>query len=207
MTIAIIDYGMGNVRSLMNAFEYIGEDAVVTADFDELEAADRLVLPGVGAFGDAMKAIQAKDGLRPVLDRLALEVKKPVLGVCLGMQLFARVSHEHGTHQGLGWLDAEILPLQVAPPAKVPHVGWNAVEFAADEWLFKGLPSGESDYYFVHSFHMVCHQPSDRVGTTEHGGTVTAAVRRDNLVATQFHPEKSQDNGLQLLQNWLAHEF
>lgn len=122
MTIAIIDYGMGNVRSLMNAFEYIGEDAVVTADFDELEAADRLVLPGVGAFGDAMKAIEAKPGLRPVLDRLALEVKKPVLGVCLGMQLFARVSHEHGTHQGLGWLDAEILPLDVAPPAKVPHV-------------------------------------------------------------------------------------
>ena len=207
MTIAIIDYGMGNVRSLMNVFEYIGEDAVVTADFDELEAADRLVLPGVGAFGDAMKAIAAKDGLRPVLDRLALEVKKPVLGVCLGMQLFARVSHEHGTHQGLGWLDAEILPLEVAAPAKVPHVGWNAVEFAADEWLFKGLPSGESDYYFVHSFHMVCHDPSDRVGTTEHGGTVTAAVRRGNLVATQFHPEKSQDNGLQLLQNWLAHEF
>jgi glutamine amidotransferase len=207
MTIAIIDYGMGNVRSLMNAFEYIGEDAVVTADFDELEAADRLVLPGVGAFGDAMKAIEAKEGLRPVLDRLALEVKKPVLGVCLGMQLFARVSHEHGTHQGLGWLDAEILPLDVAPPAKVPHVGWNAVSFAPDEWLFKGLPSGESDYYFVHSFHMVCHDPQDLIATTDHGGTVTAAVRRGNLVATQFHPEKSQDNGLQLLQNWLAHEF
>lgn len=207
MTIAIIDYGMGNVRSLMNAFEYIGEDAVVTADFDELEAADRLVLPGVGAFGDAMKAIAAKEGLRPVLDRLALEVKKPVLGVCLGMQLFARVSHEHGTHQGLGWLDAEILPLDVAPPAKVPHVGWNAVSFAPDEWLFKGLPSGESDYYFVHSFHMVCHDRQDLIATTDHGGTVTAAVRRGNLTATQFHPEKSQDNGLQLLQNWLAHEF
>lgn len=207
MTIAIIDYGMGNVRSLMNAFEYIGENAVVTADFDELEAADRLVLPGVGAFGDAMKAIEAREGLRALLDRLAMEDKKPVLGVCLGMQLFARVSHEHGTHQGLGWLDAEILPLDVAPPAKVPHVGWNAVSFAPDEWLFRGLPSGESDYYFVHSFHMVCHDPQDLIATTDHGGTVTAAVRRENLTATQFHPEKSQDNGLQLLQNWLAHEF
>lgn len=206
MTIAIIDYGMGNVRSLMNAFEYIGEDASVTADFDEMAAADRLVLPGVGAFGDAMKAIDAK-GLKPVLDHLALEVKKPILGVCLGMQLFARVSHEHGTHQGLGWLDAEIHPLEVAPPAKVPHVGWNAVSFAPDEWLFKGLPSGESDYYFVHSFHMVCNDPADLAGTTDHGGTVTAAVRRGNLTATQFHPEKSQDNGLQLLQNWLAHDF
>jgi len=206
MTIAIIDYGMGNVRSLMNALEYIGEEASVTADFAELQDADRLVLPGVGAFGDAMAAINAK-GLRPVLDRLVLEDAKPVLGVCLGMQLFAKRSFEHGEHEGLGWLDAEIRPLDVAPPAKVPHVGWNAVHFAPDEWLFKGLPSGESDYYFVHSFHMVCNAPSDRVGTTDHGGTVTAAVRRANMVATQFHPEKSQDNGLQLLQNWLAHDF
>lgn len=206
MTIAIIDYGMGNVRSLMNAFEYVGEDAVVTSDVAELEAADRLVLPGVGAFGDAVAAIEAS-GLRPVLNRLALDVRKPILGVCLGMQLFARVSREHGVHEGLGWLDAEILPLEVAAPAKVPHVGWNAVSFAADEWLFKGLPSGESDYYFVHSFHMVCKDPSDRIATTDHGGVVTAAVRRGNLTATQFHPEKSQDNGLQLLQNWLAHDF
>ncbi|HWW11230.1 MAG TPA: imidazole glycerol phosphate synthase subunit HisH [Brevundimonas sp.] len=206
MTIAIIDYGMGNVRSLMNAFEYIGEDAVVTADFDELEEADRLVLPGVGAFGDAMAAIDAKQ-LRPVLNRLALEVKKPVLGVCLGMQLFAKRSLEHGVHEGLGWLDAEIRPMEIAPPAKVPHVGWNAVSFKPDEWLFKGLPSGESDYYFVHSFHMVCADPADVAGTCDHGGPFTAAVRRGNLVAAQFHPEKSQDNGLQLLQNWLAHEF
>ncbi len=206
MTIAIIDYGMGNVRSLMNAFDYVGEEAVVTADPDALAAADRLVLPGVGAFGDAMKAIGAK-GLKPVLDRLALEDKKPVLGVCLGMQLFAKTSSEHGAHEGLGWLDAEIVALDVAPPAKVPHVGWNAVEFSTDEWLFKGLPSGESDYYFVHSFHMLCHDPADRIATCDHGGAVTAAVRRGNLVATQFHPEKSQDNGLQLIQNWLAHDF
>lgn len=206
MTIAIIDYGMGNVRSLMNAFEYVGEEATVTADFDELEAADRLVLPGVGAFGDAMKAIESK-GLRPVLDRLALELRKPVLGVCLGMQLFARRSYEHGIHEGLGWLDAEIMPMTPPPPAKVPHVGWNSVSFASDEWLFNGLPSGESDYYFVHSYQMVCNDPADLIGTTDHGYPVTAAVRRGNLVATQFHPEKSQDNGLQLLQNWLAHEF
>lgn len=206
MTIAIIDYGMGNIRSLLNAFEYIGEDAVMSADPGELAAADRLVLPGVGAFGDAMDAIAAS-GLRPVLDRLALEERKPVLGVCLGMQLFARRSHEHGQHEGLGWLDADVLPLDVAPPAKVPHVGWNSVSFTEGDWLFKGLPNGESDYYFVHSFHMVCNDPADRVATTDHGGTVTAAVRRGNLVATQFHPEKSQDNGLQLLQNWMAHDF
>ena len=207
MTIAIIDYGMGNVRSLANAFEYLGADTVLSNDPGELAEAERLVLPGVGAFGDAMVAI-GESGLRPVLDRLALEEKKPVLGVCLGMQLFAKTSSEHGTHEGLGWLDAEILPLKVAPPAKVPHVGWNAVSFEGpNAWLFKGLPDGESDYYFVHSFHMVCHNPEDRIATCDHGGTVTAAVGRSNLIATQFHPEKSQDNGLQLLQNWLDHAF
>lgn len=204
--IAIIDYGMGNVRSLMNAFEYIGEDSKVTRDLDEMEEADRLVLPGVGAFGDAMAAIRA-NGLQEPLSRLALEVRKPVLGVCLGMQLFARSSIEHGRHEGLGWLPADIVPLDVEPPAKVPHVGWNRLSFDADDWLFKGIPAAQADFYFVHSFHMVCDDPVDRIATTHHGGEVTAVVRSGNLVAAQFHPEKSQDNGLQMLQNWLAHDF
>lgn len=207
MTTAIIDYGMGNVRSLSNALEYVGFDVMLTKDPGALAEAERLLLPGVGAFGDAMAAINAS-GLRPLLDRLALEERKPVLGVCLGMQLFARRSHEHGVHEGLGWLDAEVLPLQVAPPAKVPHVGWNAVTPAgAHAWLFDGLPPGESDFYFVHSFHMVCADPADCAATCHHGGVFTAAVARGNLVATQFHPEKSQDNGLQLLTNWLNHDF
>jgi glutamine amidotransferase len=204
--IAIIDYGMGNVRSLSNALEYIGADVVLSKDPGELAEADRLLLPGVGAFGDAMAAI-GSSGLRPTLDRLAMEDRKPVLGVCLGMQLFAKSSSEHGTHEGLGWMDATVLPLHVAAPAKVPHVGWNALNFTPGDWLFAGLPNGESDYYFVHSFHMVCADPADRVATCDHGGPVTAAVRRDNLVAAQFHPEKSQDNGLQFLQNWLEHDF
>ena len=203
--IAIIDYGMGNVRSLMNAFEYIGEDAAVTRDLDELAAADRLVLPGVGAFGDAMAALRANDLVAP-LTRFALEDRKPILGVCLGMQLFARRSLEHGAHEGLGWLDATVEPLKVAAPAKVPHVGWNGLDFAPGDWLFASLPA-QPDYYFVHSFHMVCADESDRIATCDYGGTVTAAVRRGNLVATQFHPEKSQDNGIQLLQNWMEHDF
>jgi len=206
MAIAIIDYGMGNVRSLMNALEYVGEDAVITDDVGLMAEADRLVLPGVGAFGDAMAAIRAR-GLREPLTRFALEARKPILGVCLGMQLFARSSSEHGLHEGLGWLDAEIEPLEVAPPAKVPHVGWNELDFAPDDWLFKGVPRGQTDYYFVHSFQMVCADEGDRIATCDHGGTVTAAVRRGNLVATQFHPEKSQDNGIQLLQNWMEHDF
>ncbi len=206
MTIAIVDYGMGNVRSIMNALAYIGHDAELTADPEQLAVADRIILPGVGAFGDAMHAIRERN-LQQVLTDLALTERKPFLGICLGMQLFARVSHEHGTHDGLGWLDAEIHPLDVETPAKVPHVGWNALHFAADDWLFANVPANQPDYYFVHSFHMVCADPADCIATTDHGGSVTAAVRRGNLVATQFHPEKSQDNGIQLLQNWMEHSF
>lgn len=204
--IAIVDYGMGNVRSLRNAFEYLGEDVVVTSDFPTLEDADRLVLPGVGAFGDAMAAIEER-GLERVLTRQALEHKKPVLGVCLGMQLFAKSSCEHGDHRGLGWIDAEIRRLEVAEPLKVPHVGWNDLHFPSDDWLFEGIRSGEANFYFVHSFHMACHQSSDLIATTDYGGPVTAVVRSGNLIAAQFHPEKSQDNGLKMLANWVHHKF
>lgn len=206
MQIAIVDYGMGNVRSLVNAFEYIGEDAIVTKDIDELSASDRIVLPGVGAFGDAANAIR-QQGLEPILTELAMDTKKPMLGICLGMQLFAKSSCEHGQHKGLGWLDADIESLQVERPLKVPHVGWNNIDFPRDDWLFKGLPSGEANFYFVHSFHMVCHDKSQLLATVDYGGAVTAIARHENLLAIQFHPEKSQDNGLQLLQNWVEQEY
>ncbi|MCW5632652.1 MAG: imidazole glycerol phosphate synthase subunit HisH [Rubrivivax sp.] len=201
--VAIVDYGMGNVRSLRNALEYIGAEVVITADDAELDRAARIVLPGVGAFGDAMQAIRER-GLDRALTHQALERHKPVLGICLGMQLFARSSNEHGEHAGLGWIDADVRRLQVERPLTVPHVGWNNVEFDAGEGLFAGIRPPESNFYFVHSYHMVCHEPGDCVATTRHGSAVTAAVRRGNLVATQFHPEKSQDNGLRLLANWLA---
>jgi len=200
--IAIVDYGMGNVRSLRNAFEYLGEDVMITSDPAELDAADRIVLPGVGAFGDAMTAIRDR-GLEQVLTHQAIGVRKPMLGICLGMQLFAKSSSEHGDHRGLGWLDADIRRLDVTPPLKVPHVGWNELHFPADDWLFQGIRPGEANFYFVHSFHMVCHDVADRLATTDHGGAVTAVVRSGNLVAAQFHPEKSQDNGLKLLGNWV----
>lgn len=200
--IAIVDYGMGNVRSLRNAFEYLGEDVMVTSDPAELDSADRIVLPGVGAFGDAMLAIHER-GLEPVLTHQALAAKKPVLGICLGMQLFAKTSVEHGEHRGLGWIDADIRRLEVPPPIKVPHVGWNDLHFPANDWLFEGIRPGQANFYFVHSFHMVCHNAADRLATTDYGGPVTAVVRSGNLVAAQFHPEKSQDNGLKLLGNWV----
>jgi imidazole glycerol-phosphate synthase subunit HisH len=203
MTVAVVDYGMGNVRSLKNALEYIGCDVVITSDAGVLEGAERVVLPGVGAFGDAMAAIRER-GLDGVLTRVALETATPVLGICLGMQLFANSSVEHGAHAGLGWLDADVRRLE--PPAgyKVPHVGWNSIEFPQDDWLFAGVPRSAANFYFVHSFHMVCHDTADLLAAADYGGPVTAVVRRRNLVATQFHPEKSQDNGLALLRNWLA---
>ena len=203
MTIAVVDYGMGNVRSLTNALEYFGCDVVVTDEPAVLEEADRIVLPGVGAFGDAMKAIRER-GLEDVLTRQAMVVRKPILGICLGMQLFAQSSDEHGEHRGLGWLDADIKRLTVRSPLKVPHVGWNEIEFPDDDWLFRRLRRDEANFYFVHSYHMVCNDASDVVATTDYGRPVTAVVRRGNLVASQFHPEKSQDNGLRLLQNWVA---
>ena len=201
--IAIVDYGMGNVRSLQNAFEYLGADVVITSDTEVLEACERLVLPGVGAFGDAMEAIRER-GLQNELTRQAMEVKKPVLGICLGMQLFARSSCEHGQHTGLGWLDADIRRLEVPRPLKVPHVGWNDLHFHSDDWLFEGIRFGHANFYFVHSYHMVCRNSSNLLATTDYGGPVTAVVRAENLIAVQFHPEKSQDNGLKILENWMA---
>lgn len=200
--IAIVEYGMGNVRSLRNAFEYIGEDVIVTAAPAALDDADRIVLPGVGAFGDAMGAI-AERGLEPVLQRQARELNKPVLGVCLGMQLIARSSVEHGEHRGLGWIDADIRRLEVPRPLKVPHVGWNTISFDPTDPLFHSIKTGEANFYFVHSFHMVCHNPADLIATADYGIAVTAVVRSGNVTATQFHPEKSQDNGLTLLRNWV----
>jgi glutamine amidotransferase len=201
--IAIVEYGMGNVRSLRNAFEYIGEDVIVTADPTALDDADRIVLPGVGAFGDAMRAISER-GLEQVLQRQARELNKPVLGVCLGMQLIARSSVEHGEHRGLGWIDAEIRRLEVPRPLKVPHVGWNKISFDMDDPLFHGIKTEEANFYFVHSFHMVCHRSADVIARADYGSPVTAVVRSRNITATQFHPEKSQDNGLTLLRNWIG---
>lgn len=200
--IAIVDYGMGNVRSLSNAFEYLGEDVVITDDPEVMDEADRIVLPGVGAFGDAMRAMHERGVIAP-LNRQVMELKKPLLGICLGMQLVAKESEEHGRHQGLGWIDARIERLAPPAPFKVPHVGWNSLDFPEDDWLFQGIRRNEGNFYFVHSFHMVCANPADRIATTDYGGDVTAVVRHENILVMQFHPEKSQDNGLRLLQNWI----
>ena len=196
--IGIIDYGMGNVRSVSNALTYLGAEPVVTSDPAVLDECDRLILPGVGAFGDAMSQLRSR-GLIPILERQALERAKPMLGICLGMQLLARLSYEHGEHQGLGWFDGEVVRFDGERGIKVPHMGWNTVTLRRPHPLFAGLSAEHLDFYFVHSFHVTCKDPRDVLATTIHGDEVTVAIGRGNVVGVQFHPEKSQDNGMHVL--------
>ena len=198
---AVVDYGMGNLRSLYNALRYIGVEAEVTSSAGDIEKADRIVLPGVGAFGDAMEAIR-EHGLDEALRREALEKGKPMLGICLGMQLLAKSSDEHGFHEGLGWLDAEVVRFDGDAGVKIPHIGWNDIDYEEAEPFFAGLKKSERAFYFVHSHHMKCRDRALVLATCRYGAEFAAAVRKENIVAVQFHPEKSQDNGIQFLQNF-----
>jgi len=200
--IGIIDYGVGNIRSLYNAFQWIGYDAVVSDDHAVLRNADRLLLPGVGAFGDAIQAIRER-GLDEFLDEEVRKGGKPMLGICLGMQLLANSSGEHGLHRGLGFFDADVELFSLPAGMKIPHVGWNEIKNREDVPFFEGLPREQMNFYFVHSFHMVCHVAEDVMSTCDYGGEFTAGVHRDNVVAVQFHPEKSQDNGIRFLENFV----
>jgi glutamine amidotransferase len=205
--VAVIDYGMGNVRSVVNAVEYCGHNAVLTADPLEIEAAERIILPGDGAFGDAMAQLESTD-LVGILQREVLERAKPFLGICVGMQILATSSGEHmlsGTpHPGRGWFAADIV--QISPDdraLKVPHMGWNEVHAVSPHPVLAGMESFDPSFYFVHSYWMKLHRAGDLVALTDYGAPLTAIVARDNIVATQFHPEKSQDNGIQLIANFL----
>jgi glutamine amidotransferase len=200
--IGIVDYGMGNVQSVANALLFLGEQSVITADPGRLEACDRLILPGVGAFGDAMEQLRARRLIEP-LNRLVVEEERAFLGICLGMQLLADGSSEHGHHEGLGWIAGAVEPIRSANrDLKVPHMGWNDVDVRREHPLFRGLSQPGNCYYFVHSFWLVASREEDVVGTVQHGERLTAAVARGNIAGVQFHPEKSQDNGLQLLRNF-----
>lgn len=205
--IAIIDYGMGNVRSVLNAVEYSGFEPILTANHAEIRDADRIILPGDGAFGDAMAHLVDAD-LVDILEREVREKGKPFLGICVGMQVLARTSDEHigedQPHEGLGWFDAHIARIEPTDRRlKVPHMGWGTLHKTGEHALFNGFETFDPSFYFVHSYWMQCANPNDTLGTVEHGRTLTAMVGRDNIVATQFHPEKSQDNGIEMLSNFL----
>ncbi len=201
--IAVIDYGMGNLRSVMNAFAEIGQPAVLTRSAEDLRAARAIVLPGVGAFGDGMRNLERLG----VIDALTEEVVgrgKPYLGICLGMQFLAEKSTEWGGYRGLGWISGVVRRLQPAERRyKVPHIGWNDLHFPRASVLYADLEEPPV-YYFVHSFHFVPapEAAASVTATCQHGETVIASVERDNIFGVQFHPEKSQRVGLRLLRNF-----
>ncbi len=195
--LAIIDYGVGNLFSLASSLSYIGVESVITSDPDELRRADRLILPGVGAFGDAAKKLRETG-----LDRVVLEEAangKPLMGICLGMQLLFEKSYEYGEHKGLGLLPGEVIGMHGRLPGElmIPHIGWNALEFKKDSPLFKYIKNGDH-VYFVHSF-FVPGNNENTVAAAEYGLSLTATVQKDNICGCQFHPEKSGDVGLSIL--------
>jgi imidazole glycerol-phosphate synthase subunit HisH len=202
-TVAVVDYGVGNLHSVRHALELVGGDVVVTTRPDDLRDAERIVLPGVGAFGECARRLRDSGFVEP----LAHEVRgrgKPLLGICVGMQLLAREGHEMGVHAGLDWVGGVVRRLDVDDAGlKVPHVGWNDVEPETDSPLFKGFRR-DSTFYFTHSYHLVLDDTSALAASCDYGVRFTAAVLAGNVVATQFHPEKSQETGLKLLENFLA---
>jgi glutamine amidotransferase len=222
--LVIIDYGSGNLRSAAKAFERaaVGKVAVtVTDDPAALASASHIVLPGVGAFDDCMRGLEARPGMREALEVQVREKGKPFLGVCVGMQMLFDTGHEHGTHKGLGWIKGEVVkmgirdqrsgisgnpphPLPPDPRAlKIPHMGWNDLQLAKPSHpLLRGLKTGDHAY-FVHSYHAVCGT-EHVLATTDYGSPITAIVAKDNIMGTQFHPEKSQETGLQLIGNFMA---
>jgi glutamine amidotransferase len=204
-SVVIIDYELGNVRSVANALQAVGAQVKISRQPEDLRAADGLILPGVGAFGDGMANLQ-RFGLIPLLNELVLEQKKPFLGICLGMQLLANTSAENGELAGLGWLNADVvrLPADMGNlPLKVPHVGWNDV-IVRRTCPVLGLPNAVQSYYFVHSYALQCHEPEIIAGSCEYGIEFPAVVQKNNIFAVQFHPEKSQKHGLNLLANFLT---
>ncbi len=198
---AIIDYDAGNIKSVEKALQALGEDAVITRDRDILLHADRVILPGVGAFGDAMNKLHTY-GLVEIIHQI-VEKGIPFLGICLGLQLLFERSEESPGVQGLGLLQGEILRLPDESGLKIPHIGWNSLKFPHDGRLFKGIEE-ESYVYFVHSYYLKAADESVVKATTEYGTIVHASVEKDNLFACQFHPEKSSEVGLQILKNFVA---
>jgi imidazole glycerol-phosphate synthase subunit HisH len=210
MTVAIVDYGSGNLRSAAKAFERaateIGrsETITVTSDPDLVARADRVVLPGVGAFGACRAGLDGVDGMLAAIEAAAIGAGRPFLGICVGMQLMGRRGLEHGEHAGLGWIEGDVVALEPKQPGlKVPHMGWNELSFSPGiHPVLAGLEPG-AHAFFLHSYQLRPRQAATCLAVTDHGGEVTAMVGRDNLIGTQFHPEKSQANGLRIIANFL----
>jgi len=213
VTVAIVDYGSGNLHSAAKAFERAAHDAgldqtiVVTNDPHVVASADRIVLPGVGAFADCRRGLDAVDGMVAALDEAVHEKGRPFFGICVGMQLLAERGREYEVTEGLGWIAGEVDRITPADPRlKIPHMGWNTLNVARPHKLVEGLALGANGRhaYFVHSYAFNVAERADLVAEADYGGPITAIVARDNVVGTQFHPEKSQKFGLALIANFLT---
>lgn len=208
--IAIIDYGSGNLRSAAKAFEHVcaskfaGAEIKVTNNPDDLKDATHIVLPGVGAFGDCAAGLNAIPGMVAEMENQVLKNKKPFLGICVGMQLLADTGHEHGEHKGLGWIKGDVRKITTESKLPIPHMGWNGLKTVKKSPLVSGI---DSDVYFVHSYHFVPANDDNLLATTNYGGEITAAIAKDNIMGVQFHPEKSQEAGLRLIENFLKVDY
>jgi imidazole glycerol-phosphate synthase subunit HisH len=197
--IAIIDYQMGNLRSVQKALERVGHEAIITSDPAEVGRAEKVILPGVGAFEDAIAELERRDLVGPIKDAVAAD--KPFLGICLGLQLLFDVSYENGRHEGLGVLPGEVVRFKVPADLKVPHMGWNELQIRRRPPLLEGIAEG-GHFYFVHSYYVKPRDESLIATETDYGGPFCSMIWRGNLFATQFHPEKSQADGMRLLKNF-----
>jgi glutamine amidotransferase len=212
MRVAIIDYGSGNLRSAVKAFERAARESGVNAEIeltdkaDRVASADRIVLPGVGAYADCRRGLDAVPGMVEVLRDVVEVNARPFLGICVGMQLMSSRGLEKTVTEGLGWIKGDVVLMTPSDPQlKIPQIGWNTLVLNRPHALFDGIPTGEAGLhaYFVHSFHLAAQNASDVVATTDYGGPMTAFVARDNMAGAQFHPEKSQALGLKLIANFL----
>ena len=197
--IAIVDYEMGNLRSVQKAFERVGHEATITSDPAVLASASRIVLPGVGAFRDAIAALRDRKLVDPI--RAAIEAGKPFLGICLGLQMLFDKGYEDGEHEGLGIIPGEVVRFKVPAEFKVPHMGWNQIRFRRRPPIFEGVDDG-AHFYFVHSYYVVPRESGVIATETEYATPFTSSIWRDRLFAVQFHPEKSQAAGLRVLKNF-----
>ena len=212
MTVAIVDYGSGNLHSAAKAFERAARESgheqpiVVTRDPDAVRNADRVVLPGVGAFADCRRGLDALDGMIEALEETVRRRGRPFLGICVGMQLMSERGLEKTVTPGFGWIAGDVKEITPSDPAlKIPQIGWNTIELNRDHSLFAGIPTGPAGLhaYFVHSYHLDARDPGEVLAVADYGGSVTAAVANGNRAGTQFHPEKSQALGLALIANFL----
>ena len=213
MSIAIIDYGSGNLRSAAKALEVANKNLntnskiVITSDPEVIRKSNKIILPGQGSFRDCFLGIKKIDGLVDILNDFVLVQKKPIFGICIGMQLFAKIGYESKETKGFGWIDGIVKKINnINKTLKLPHMGWNQIEFKKDFSLFSGIEN-QSHMYFVHSYEFLTKQKDCVVATTNYGNSIIVAVAKDNIFGTQFHPEKSQKNGLKLLENFLKWEI